>query len=126
MKVYVAHSKELNYIDDLYLPIREDESLKQYNILLPHEDNSASYNSREFYKELSVIIAEVSFPATGLGIELGWAYDDEVPIYCIYQKDKKISSSLKCLTSNFIEYKTTEELLNIIKKIIMEVQENNN
>lgn len=122
MKVYIAHSKLLNYEENLYQPIRNDESLKKYDIILPHEESSVSYNTREFYKELNVVIAEVSFPGTGLGIELGWIYDDGVPIYCVYQKDKKVSSSLKCLTSNFIAYESEKELVDIIKNIIKEIE----
>lgn len=121
MKIYIAHSKTLDYVENLYKPIRQDEELKKYEILLPHELTSASSNPREFYKDLSVMIAEVSCSATGMGIELGWAYDDGIPIYCIYQKNSKVSGSLKCLTSHFIEYTSEKELLDIIKTIIKEI-----
>lgn len=123
MKIYIAHSKSLDYIEKLYKPIREDVELEKYEILLPHEKTSASNNSREFYKDLSVMIAEVSYPATGMGIELGWAYDDGVPLYCLYQKGSKIGGSLKVICSHFMEYSSTEELLDIIKKIIAEIEE---
>ncbi len=122
MKIYIAHPKKLDYKENLYKPIREDKELQKYDILLPHEKTSNSSNPREFYKDLSVMIAEVSVPATGMGIELGWAYDDGVPIYCIYQKNSKVSGSLKCLTSHFIEYTSEEDLLDIIKNIIKEVE----
>lgn len=123
MKIYIAHSKELNYIENLYRPIREEKELQKYNILLPHEMTAESANSREFYKSLSVMIAEVSYPATGMGIELGWAYDDGVPIYCLYQKGKNISNSLRVICNHFIEYSSEDELLDIIKKIIVEIEE---
>ena len=64
------------------------------------------------------MIAEVSYPATGMGIELGWAYDDNVPIYCLFQKNMKVSNSLKSITKNIIEYENEKDLLNIIKEII--------
>lgn len=118
MKIYIAHSKELNYIENLYQPIKNDIQLKNYEILLPHEKSISNYNTRDFYKTLSILIAEVSFPATGMGIELGWAYDDGIPIYCIYKKGTKISSSLKSVTSHFLEYQDDKELLKIIKDII--------
>ncbi len=122
-KIYVAHSKQLDYIENLYKPIREDKKLQEYEILLPHEKTAESANSREFYKGLSVMIAEVTYPATGLGIELGWAYDDGTPIYCLYQRGHKVSGSLKVICNHFIEYSSTEELLEVIKNIIKEKEE---
>jgi len=118
MKIYVAHSKQLNYLENLYRPIREDKELQEHTILLPHEESNDSYNSREFYKDLSIMIAEVSYPATGMGIELCWAYDYNVPIYCLFQKNMKVSNSLKSITKNIIEYENEKDLLNIIKEII--------
>ncbi len=123
MKIYIAHSKKLNYKENLYYPIRADKKLQEYEILLPHEETAESNNLREFYKELSVMIAEVSYPGTGMGIELGWAYDDGVPIYCIYKQGTKLSRSLEQLNPQFMEYTTEEELLDVIKKIIMEIEE---
>ncbi len=124
MKIYIAHSKKLNYVENLYRPIRNDKELQKYNIILPHEHSSFNPNGREFYSSLTAMIAEVTFPGTGMGIELGWAYDDSIPIYCIYQKGVKIASSLKQLNSKFIEYTSEQELLEIVKKIILELEEN--
>lgn len=69
---------------------------------------------------MDLFIAEVSMPATGLGIELGWAYDNNIPIYCISKKGKKISGSLKSITDKFYQYETIEELKKIIELIIEE------
>lgn len=115
MKIYVAHSKKIDYINDLYIPLK---TINAHEIVLPHENTLENYNSRDFYKSLDLIIAEVSAPATGLGIELGWGYDDNVPIYCIYKKGTKYSSSIKTLTNNFIEYSNNQELLDIVQDII--------
>ena len=65
MRIYVAHSRELDY---------------------------------------QFVIGECSYPSVGLGIELGWAFDDKIPIYCIHRKDKKISGSLSAITENIYEY----------------------
>lgn len=122
MIIYVAHSKKINYKEDLYNPIRKDRKLEKYHIILPHEASDKSYNTREFYKSLSVIIAEVSNAGTGLGIELGWAFDDGIPIYCIYKKESKIASSLKFVTDKFFEYESPKELVAIIEKIIFDLE----
>ena len=46
------------------------------------------------------LFAEVSYPATGLGIELGWVSDDNILIYFFYKKGKLPSSSLKCISNH--------------------------
>ena len=118
MKIYVAHSKQIDYINDLYKPLRNDSFFKEYELILPHEESEYSSNTRGFYKSIDVFIAECSEPATGLGIELGWAYDDNKSIYCIYKKGYKISGSLKAVTDNFFEYNSLNEMIEIIKEIV--------
>jgi len=121
MKIYIAHSKEINYIDDLYIPLK-NHNHNNHELILPHEHSNTNYNTRNFYKSLDVLIAEVSKPAVGLGIELGWAFDDNVPIYCLYKKGSKYSSSIKCITSNIYEYSNTNELIQLFDQIISKIQ----
>jgi endonuclease V-like protein UPF0215 family len=64
------------------------------------------------------MIAEVSFPATSLGIELGWAEMLETPVLCVYRKGCKISRSLKAITDDFIEYENPEDLIERIIRFI--------
>ena len=68
------------------------------------------------------MIAEVSKPAIGLGIELGWAFDDQIPVYCIHRTDSKVSSSIKSITDKIYEYEDIDEMLAIIKKIFEQNQ----
>ena len=121
MKIYIAHSKNMNYIEDLYKPLRSDPFFNNHELILPHEKDVNSTNSREFYKTIDIFIADCSEPATGLGIELGWVYDDNKKIYCIYQKGKKVSNSIKVLTNNFYEYNNSSEITSLIKNIIKNV-----
>ena len=120
MKIYVGHSKNLNYMDELYKPIREVEKEGNDKFYLPHEDSEDHCNSREFYSDIDLFIAEVSYPATGLGIELGISYLDEVPIVCISKKGLKVSSSLNFVTNKFYEYENNEDLKSLIRKIVEE------
>jgi hypothetical protein len=117
MKIYIAHSREFDYINDLYKPIREDSFFSNYEIILPHE-NSNYHHNRDFYNDIDLLIAECSYSSIGLGIELGFAYDSKKRIYCIHQKDKKVSDSIKVITNNIIEYNSIDEMINIIKEII--------
>lgn len=59
-------------------------------------------------------MAEVSYPSTVQGIELGWADAKNVPIICIYRKDLRPSGALKAVSNTFIEYTDSQEM---IKKI---------
>lgn len=118
MRVYIGHSKKIDYINEIYEPLRKDTFFNNYELILPHEKDKNSSNSREFYKTIDIFIAECSDVATGLGIELGWAYDDNKKIYCIYKKGKKISGSLKSVTNYFYEYNDLDEMVNIVKLII--------
>ena len=120
MRIYIGHSKKIDYINELYEPLRKDAFFDNHELILPHEKDEFSSNSREFYKTIDIFIAECSYAATGLGIELGWAYDDNKKIYCIYKKGKKISGSLKSVTNNFYEYNNRDEMVNTVKSIINE------
>ena len=62
------------------------------------------------------MIAEVSYPATGLGIELGYADMYNIPILCIYKARLKVSNSLKLITDKFEQYENPEQIINIIQK----------
>ena len=119
MRIYIAHSREFDFKNELYVPIRTDEGLKEHEIIFPHEISDVSSNTRDFYKDIDLIIAECSYPSTGLGIELGWAFDDNTPVYCIHKKGTKVSGSIYAITQNIFEYKDIDEMLKIIEDIIM-------
>jgi hypothetical protein len=113
MKIYIGHSREFNFKDDLYLPLRESRLNSEHEIILPHEiyQEAGDFVTKDIIKTCDVMVAEVSFPATGLGIELGWANAFERPIICIYRKGSKISGSLKIVCKDFIEYTDKEDLI---------------
>ncbi len=118
MKIYIAHSREFDYKNELYNPLMKNEILKHHEIILPHEMSDVSSNTRDFYKQIDLVIAECSYPSIGLGIELGWAFDDNKSIYCIHRKEMKISSSIYNITQNIYEYSNIDEMINIIQDII--------
>ena len=119
MRIYIAHSREFDFKNELYVPIRNDEELKEQEFILPHEISDVSSNTRDFYKDIDLIIAECSYPSIGLGIEIGWAFDDNIPVYCIHKKGTKVSGSIYAITQNIFEYKDIDEMLEIIEKIAM-------
>lgn len=122
MRIYIAHSKLMNYQEELYKPLRNDSFFDDYELILPHEFDANNLNDYAFYQSIDVFIADCSESSTGLGIELGLMYKTKTNIYCIHQVDKKLSNSLKFITDVFYPYKDIEEMIDIIKKIIIEQQ----
>jgi len=109
MIIYVSHSTDFNYKDELYESLRE----LKLEFIFPHE--AKEINSKEQIKKSDMIIAEVSFNKLGIGIEIGWANAFNKPIIFIYKKGIKISNSLKFIPGKFIEYSDKEDMINKIK-----------
>ena len=119
MKIYVGHSSSYNFKTELYSPIRNSALNSKFFFILPHENSNELFSSLEFFKSKSVdlLIAEVSYPSTGLGIELGQASSFNIPIACIYKIGNKYSNAVKALTKNIFEY-DEKSLIEVISKII--------
>ena len=119
MKIYIAHSRNFAFQKELYEPIQNSSLAKEHTFVLPHSESGEAFNSKKlFEKGCDLIIAEVSYPSVGLGIELGWADILKIPVVCIYKKDSEMSGSLKVITDKFLEYSNTEELVAKVGKAI--------
>ena len=118
LNIYVAHSTQFDYIKKLYEPIKNAKSLSIHNFFFSHDEANKLVKTKEIIKNYDLVIAEVSLLATGLGIELGWADYTNTPILCIYEKGARISSSLKFITNNFIEYDNAKELVEKINDFL--------
>jgi hypothetical protein len=112
MKVYVAHSSNFDFKSELYNPIRESSLISKHDFFFPHDTDIVFDSKGAIQNVYDVILAEVSFPSTGLGIELGWANDANRKIICIYKKGSKYSSSLKVVSDTFIEYLNSKDMIN--------------
>ncbi len=110
MKIYVVHSTSMDYVNELYNPIKNSKIAAENQVIFPHDKNQ-NINSKEIISNSDLIIAEVSYPSIGMGIELGWAEDRNVRIVCVNKSNFKVSSALKFITNDFIEYKNTKELI---------------
>lgn len=112
MKIYVAHSREYDYKNELYKPLRKSELNKLIEIILPHESSEEPFNNKDELKNVDYMIAEVSYPSTGLGIELGWASIYNTPIILIYKTGLTISDSTKSVATEIMDYSSSEDLIN--------------
>ena len=119
MKIYISHAKAFDFQSELYKPLKE--SGLSVDFIFPHEEGLNPYSSMELFgqKKIDMVLAEISSPATGQGIELAWAQSFGIPIVCIYKKGSDISGSLKFLTDKFVEYSDSDDMIGKLKKYII-------
>ncbi len=110
-KIYVGHSRDerFDYLTQLYQPLRE--ALPEDLIIVPHEGGKeAAFNSKNVIPTCDFMIAEVSYPSIGLGMELAWALASAVPVLCIHQADCQPSSSVTHCFSDVLGYEKVADM----------------
>ena len=65
-----------------------------------------------------LVLAEVSFPSTGQGIELGWADFLKIPIVCLHKQGSRVSGSVNCVSNTFETYTDAKEMLYKIESLL--------
>lgn len=120
MKVYLGHSRSFDFQNELYKPLCESKVNVQYEFILPHEISDAPYNSLEKIKEFGAMIAEVSFPSTGLGIEIGWASAAHVPLLFLAKDGCKVSNALVVVAPVHV-YKDEAEMMQLITAFLVRI-----
>ena len=63
-------------------------------------------------KKSDILIVEASEISIGVGIEAGFAYSYNIPIYTIAQKDAYVSNSIKGISKKCFFYDIPEDLKN--------------
>ncbi len=111
MKIYVSHSGNYDYESELYAPLKSSDFAHGYQILFPHDKENIDTNSKSLIANSDLVLAEISHASTGQGIELGLASAANTPILCIYRTGSKISSSLRFVATEFIEYTDANDML---------------
>ena len=125
MKIYVSHARRSNFEKELYEPIKNFDLAKRHQFIFAHDDKQ-EIDTEDLFRQkgCDLILAEVSTPATGQGIELGYAKVLEIPIICIFKKGSDISQSLKYVTDKFIEYTDAKDLIQKLEKELNEETKN--
>lgn len=121
MNIYVGHSTNFDFGNQLYELIKDTKFSENHTLVLPHEESDGLFDSRTFLEETcDLFIAEVSRPSTGLGIELGWADELDVPILCIHRESVTPSGALVAVTDeeNIQPYKNGEHLIELLEEEI--------
>jgi hypothetical protein len=120
MKIFLSHPTAIDYKNELYAPIRGSELNKQHEFILPHENQETQFNTKDVFKDGSVdlVIADISTPSHGVGIELGWAEMLGIPIVCIYKQGSGYSGSLSAVCNKFLMYTDKENLISDLERLL--------
>jgi hypothetical protein len=116
MKIYLIHSTKYDFKDELYNPIKESELIDKHDFIFLFDLTSHPDNTKGMIKSSDLVIAEVSYPTTGGGIELGWADAFNIPIICIHKKGQLGSKYATILTNKVIEYSSPEDMIEKLVK----------
>lgn len=114
---YVTHGSGFDYQSELYKPLKESKLWSKHKIILPHDEGAEVKNSNDWIEQADTILAEVSHPSTGQGIELGWANRSGKKIVGFYKQGSKPSGSLKFVTSKMFEYQDAESLIKNLEEL---------
>jgi hypothetical protein len=116
MKIQLWHCRDSNFREELYTPLKQNFS--QIEWIFPHQENGGFIKSEESLKWVDIFLAEVSYPATWLWIELGFAYLYKKRIICISKRWFKISESLKYVCNEFVEYDEQNDMIEKLRNIL--------
>jgi hypothetical protein len=105
------HSSGYDYEAELYQPLKASVLANTHRFFLPHELENIDVDATDQLKQTDVLIAEASLPSTGQGMELGQPNMAAVPTICFYKNGTSLSSALRFVTKNFLEYKNTQDFL---------------
>jgi len=123
MQIYLTHSSGYDYKNELYEPLKKSIAT-EHDIFFPHDEHDEGVKSKDIIPKCDVVIAEISYPSTGQGIELGWADANNIPIICIYRSGAKISTAVRFISNNIVEYANDEDMIQKLHSEIESLQAN--
>ena len=110
MKLFLAHSSNFDFRNKLYAPLRCSALNSQHEILLPQESEKEEI-TRDMIKSCDAVVADVSAPSLGAGIEMGWADAFGVPVVIMSEKGSKVSFSVDNVAAKRFEYENPADML---------------
>jgi len=120
MKIFVAHSSGFDFRTKLYKPLRDSSLNSVHEILLPQEGEVEEI-TRDMIRGCDALIAEVSMPSLGAGIEMGWADAFQHPVIAVYEKGSNPSFSIDNVVTDRIEYEGPEDLIQKIGAALQKI-----
>lgn len=116
LNVYIMHSDEVDYKNNIYKPLLKLGLMKDYFLILPMSDNFKSTYIKELLNKSDVVICDLSKCNIFLSFEIKNAVKLNKKIYyLISSSDKKIK---KYKSIDLISYSNSEDYANKVKSIL--------
>lgn len=90
----------------------------QLKVVIANAEAQALHQTKQAISEAALVLAEVSIPSTGSGIELGWASAYDKPIIGFYQAGAQVSPAVKFVTKQLYSYVTEEDIVDVLKTLV--------
>lgn len=113
------------YIPHIHTPATVNSNIE--NIIGSKDDSHPVHESvflqdKKTVENCKLVIAEVTNPSTGSGIELGWAISNRKPIICLAKKGAKVTSLIKGPANSglvyLIRYENEKDALDQLKILL--------
>lgn len=110
-KIYLAHSSKYDYQANLYQPIKSSNLNNEYEFTYLLDQPIFLPNTKETIKSFDAVVAEIGYPSTGAGIEIGWADAFRVPLVLIHSSEYQPATYYKELTEYIIAYNSNADMI---------------
>lgn len=111
MLIYCVHSSAFNFTDEFYQPIRDSSAFQKHTFIFPHASGAEPIHSKTVIENCDLVLAEVSHPSTGMGIEIGWADAAGKPIWAIHRVGTSIPRSISLVATKIFSYASLDDVL---------------
>lgn len=116
MKILIAHASNYDYQTELYEPLKQSAIAKEHTLIFPHDPENMDIETNSHIPDTDLMIAEVSLPSTGAGIEIGLAQAANIPTLFLYKKGSTPTSALKFIKGTLIEYTDSSDLVSKVEE----------
>lgn len=115
MKILVAHASNYDYQAELYEPLKQSAVMQQHTVIYPHDEENAEIETNSHIPDTDLMIAEVSYPSTGAGIEIGLVQAAGIPTIFVHKAGIKPSSSLRFIKGKIVAYTGSADLVSKVE-----------
>ena len=116
-KLYVGHAtKDFDFEGLLYSPLQHSDIALSHQLILPHAAGGGPFKSEALFKNADgdlLMLADLSVPSIGLGMEIAWARQYKIPVLFCAQTGSSPSSAAEFVWGTryrLISYKNAEAL----------------
>lgn len=119
MRIYLSHSRNFDYQNELYKPLLDSAIAQSHQLVLPFMNGGGqSGDTKTVLQAVNMVVAEITHSNTGQGIELGWADMLGKPIVCFYRAGYTPSSSISMITHHLYPYKDPFDLVRQLESML--------